>query len=143
MGLVQNLKKTLKNMVGKVLVELSSHYIKQRAKQTLKRRDNSLIITSSQKPLTAERLPTTIATSLTGTSEKIIMENMTTEDIVSYVRDWSIDRIHSLSDDNRHNTPSDYLNAVSIAEEFDEWIDIDDECTLETLDILILQSYKS
>ena len=42
MGLVQNLKRTLTNWVDKILVELSCLYIKQVAKQTSKKQDNSL-----------------------------------------------------------------------------------------------------
>ncbi|BCU96403.1 MAG: hypothetical protein CM15mV12_1640 [uncultured marine virus] len=37
MGLVQNLKKRLNSLVDKILVELSYHYIIQKAKQTTKR----------------------------------------------------------------------------------------------------------
>jgi hypothetical protein len=40
---------------------------------------------------------------------------------VVQVREWCIDRIHDLSESN---DVKDYLNAVSIAEEFDEWINI-------------------
>jgi len=116
MGLVRNLKKTLTNMAERVLVELSYHYIKQRAKQTSKRRDNSSRITYSQSPLTTESQCSTIATSSTGTSEKIIME--TAIEPVVQVRDWAIDRIESLHGQDRHK------NAVALAAEFDEWLDI-------------------
>jgi hypothetical protein len=40
---------------------------------------------------------------------------------VSYVREWSIDRIHELAESE--NT-EDYLNAIAISEEFDEWINL-------------------
>jgi len=40
---------------------------------------------------------------------------------VPYVREWCIDRIHHLAD---HGGVEDQLNALSIAEEFDEWINI-------------------
>jgi hypothetical protein len=132
MGLVRNLKKTLSNLAEKILVELSYHYIKQRAKQTLKRQDNSLEIMSSQKDLTTERQGTTIATSSTGTSEKIIMETMT-EPVVQ-IRDWSIDRIHHLAD---AGGVENQFNAVAIAEEFDEWINIPDGA--RELDYLCLE----
>jgi hypothetical protein len=114
MGLVQNLKKILSNTAEKILVELSYHYIKQRAKQTLKRQDNSSEIMSSQKDLTTERRVTTIATSSTGTSEKIIMET-TTEDLVAYVRGWSLDRAADMSIDKE--------DARAILAEFYEWIE--------------------
>jgi hypothetical protein len=37
------------------------------------------------------------------------------------VRDWAIDRIHELSD---QDDPFNYLNALAIADEFEEWIHI-------------------
>jgi hypothetical protein len=119
MGLVQNLKKILSNLVDKILVELSYHYIKQRAKQILRRPDDSSPIMSSSNPLTTENQPSTIATFSTDTSEKIIME--TTIEPVVQIRDWSIDRIHHLADTGNIEQQ---LNAVAIAEEFDEWINL-------------------
>ena len=114
MGLVRNLEKTLTNWAEKILVELSYHYIKQRAKQTLRRPDNSSTTMSSQNPLTTECQPSTIATSSTGTSEKIIM-NATTEDIVAHVRSWSLDRAADMSVSKE--------DARAILAEFYEWID--------------------
>jgi len=118
MGLVQNLKKTLSNLVDKILVELSYHYIKQRAKQTLRRPDDSSPTMSLRKDLTMETQPSTIATSSTGTSEKIIMETQT-EPVVQ-VREWAIKKIELLHDADRHK------NAKALAAEFDEWINIPD-----------------
>ena len=114
MGLVRNLKKTLTNWAEKILVELSYHYIKQRAKQTLRRPDDSSTIMSLQNPLTTEDQHSTIATSSTGTSEKIIMET-TTEDIVAHVREWSLDRAADMSIDKE--------DARAILAEFYEWIE--------------------
>ena len=114
MGLVRNLKKTLTNWAEKILVELSYHYIKQRAKQTLRKRDNSSLTMSSQNPLTVEDQPSTIAISSTGTSEKIIMET-TTEDIVAHVRSWSLDRAADMSIGKE--------DARAILAEFYEWIE--------------------
>jgi len=114
MGLVRNLKKTLTNLVEKILVELSYHYIKQRAKQTLRRPDDSLPIMFSPNPLTTESQRSTIATSSTGTSEKIIMAT-TTEDIVAHVRTWSLDRAADMSVDKE--------DARAILAEFYEWIE--------------------
>ena len=126
MGLVRNLKKTLSNLVEKILVELSYHYIKQRAKQTLRRPDNSSLTVCSQKPLTAELLPTTIATSSTGTSEKTTMV-MTTEDIVGHVREWSLDRAADMDVDKD--------DARAILAEFYEWIEPDgDELEIVSLE---------
>ena len=106
-------------MVGRILRALFYHYIKQRAKLTSKKPDNSSPTTSSPSPLTTEPQPTTIATSSTDTSEKIIME--TTIEPVVQIRDWSIDRIHHLADTGNIEQQ---LNAVAIAEEFDEWINL-------------------
>jgi hypothetical protein len=114
MGLVRNLKKTLSSLAEKILVELSYHYIKQRAKQTSKRRDNYSSTESSQNPLTTECQHTTIATSSTGTSEKIIM-TATTEDIVAHVRGWSLDRAADMSINKD--------DARAILAEFYEWIE--------------------
>jgi len=118
MGLVQNLKKILTES-GKIILQgLLSHYIKQRAKQTSKKQDNFSSITYSQRDLTTEPQSTTIATSLTDTSEKIIMQT-TTEDIVSHVREWSIDRA-SNKNVNRED-------ARAILAEFYEWIEPEGE----------------
>jgi hypothetical protein len=114
MGLVRNLKKTLTNLAEKILVELSYHYIKQRAKQTLRRPDDSSPIMSSPNPLTAENQRSTIATSSIGTSEKIIMET-TTEDIVAHVRTWSLDRAADMNINKE--------DARAILAEFYEWIE--------------------
>ena len=105
-------------MVGRILRALFYRYIKQRAKQTLKRRDNSSFTTSSQKDLTTERQDTTIATSSIGTSEKIIM-NVTTEDIVAHVREWSLDRAADMDVDKD--------DARAILAEFYEWIEPEDD----------------
>ncbi len=114
MGLVRNLKKTLTNWAEKILVELSYHYIKQRAKQTLRRPEDSSPIMSSPNPLTAENQRSTIATSSIGTSEKIIMET-TTEDIVAHVRSWSLDRAADMNINKE--------DARAILAEFYEWIE--------------------
>jgi hypothetical protein len=114
MGLVRNLKKTLIDLAEKILVELSYHYIKQRAKQTSKRPDNSFSTMFSRNPLTKEDQRSTIATSSTGTSEKTIM-NATTESIVAHVREWSLDRAADMTIDKE--------DARAILAEFYEWIE--------------------
>ena len=118
MGLVQNLKKTLTNWAERILVELSYHYIKQVAKQTSKRRDNSSSMEFSPNLLTTESQGTTIATSSADTSEKTTM-NTTTEEIVGHLREWSLERAadKSVSRDD----------ARAIIEEFCEWIDPEDD----------------
>ena len=91
MGLVQNLKRTLTNWADKILVELSCLYIKQVAKQTSKKQDNSLHTESLPNHLTQEDLPTTIVTSSADTSERITMEK-TTETLVGEITEWAMDR---------------------------------------------------
>lgn len=126
MGLVQNLKKTLTNLAEKILVELSYHYIKQRAKQTTKRRDNFSSTMSSPKDLTMENQHSTIQMSCPDTSEKITMAT-TTEDIVAHVREWSLDRAADMSIDKE--------DARAILAEFYEWIEPDgDELEIVSLE---------
>ena len=132
MGLARNLKRILTKLADKILVELSYHYIKQRAKQTSKRRDNYSSTESSQNPLTTEYQHTTIATSSTGTSEKIIME--TQIEPVVQIREWAIKKIETLT---QHGNAIDQLNALAIIDEFDEWINIPDGT--DELDYLCLE----
>jgi hypothetical protein len=54
---------------------------------------------------------------------------------VVQVRDWSIDRIHQLSESD---SLEDYMNAVSIASEFDEWINIPDN--ISELDYMYIKT---
>ena len=117
MGLVRNLKKTLTNLAEKILVELSYHYIKQRAKQITRRQDNSLFTMSSSNLLTMENQHSTIRMSSPDISEKTIM-NATTEDIVAHVRTWSLDRAADMS------IPKE--DARAILAEFYEWIEPED-----------------
>ena len=116
-------------MVGRILRALFYHYIKQRAKQTLKRPDNSSSTTSSQKPLTTEGKGTTIATSSTGTSEKTTME--TQIEPVVHIRDWAIEKINLLHEADRHR------NAKALAAEFDEWINLPEG--VDEIDYLCLE----
>ena len=124
MGLVQNLKKKFNKWVDITLAELCSAYIKQLAKQTSKKRGNSLSMVSSPSHLTTERRSTTIVTSSPDTSEKIIMKLDKTDDIVDQVRDWSVDKIEAaeLVGDK-----------IALYAEFEEWIELDDETAIEIL----------
>ena len=131
MGLARNLKRTLTKLAEKILVELSYHYIKQRAKQTLRRPDDSSPIMSSQNPLTAESQRSTIATSSTDTSEKITMETQIESQSVAQVRDWAIQKIELLHEADRHK------NARALAAEFDEWINLPED--KEELEYLCLE----
>ena len=119
MGLVQNLKKILKRLVieyfSKEKFFLST---KQKGEQISKKQDNSLSTEFSQNRLTQEDLSTTIVTSSADTSERIIMEK--TIETLPIIREWSLDRIHQLADGDIEAQ----FDAVAIAEEFDEWINI-------------------
>ena len=118
MGLVRNLKKTLTNWAERILVELSYHYIKQVAKQTSKRQNNSSSMESSPSPLTTESQNTIIATFSADTSEKTTM-NITTENIVAHVRDWSLERVADKSISRE--------DARAVLAEFYEWIEPEDD----------------
>jgi len=130
MGLVQNLKKRLGRWAEKILVELSYLYILQKEKQTLKKPDNSLQMEFLQSPLTTEHQSTIIATSSQGTSEKIIMELKTTEDIVAHTREWAIDKIEEaeLCGDK-----------IALYAEFGDWIDLEE---IEELEIVSIEELK-
>ena len=131
MGLVRNLKKRFNNWVDVTLAELCSAYITQLARQTTKKRDNSLQTTYSQSPLTTERQSTTIVTSSQDTSEKTIMKLDTTDDIVAQVRQWSIDKVESAESIG---------NKDAIYKEFEEWIELDD---VDELEIVCLEKEDS
>ena len=126
MGLVQNLKKKFNNWVDRTLAELSLAYIKQLAKQTSRKRDNSLLTESSPSLLTMERQSTTIVTSSPDTSEKIIMKLDTTDEIVAHAREWAIDKVESaeLVGDK-----------IALYAEFEDWIELDDVENLEIISI--------
>ena len=127
MGLVQNLKKRLGRWAEKILVELSYHYIIQRAKQTSRKPDNSLHTEFLQSNLTTAHQSTIIATSSQGTSEKITME-MTTDDIVAYTREWAISKVDE----------SESIGAKdAIYKEFEEWIEVEDDD--EDVELLVLE----
>ena len=127
MGLVRNLKKRLNNLADKVLAELSYLYILQKAEQTTKKQDNYSITKSLQSPLTTEHRSTIIVTSSQDTSEKIIMKLDTTDEIVSHVRAWSIDKLE---------TAKTIGDKDAIYKEFEEWIELDD---IEELEIMSLE----
>ena len=131
MGLLKNLKKRFNNWVDITLAELCSAYITQLAKQTTKKRNNSLLTESSPNLLTMERQSTTIVTSSQETSEKIIMKLDTTDDIVAQVRQWSIDKVESAESIG---------NKDAIYKEFEEWIELDD---VDELEIVCLEKEDS
>ena len=127
MGLVQNLKKKLNRWAERILVDLSYHYIIQKAKLTTKKQDNFLLTESSPKPLTTEPQSTTIVTSSQDILERTTMELKTTEDIVAHVREWAIDKIEEAPLCGEK---------IALYEEFGEWIDLED---IEELEIVSLE----
>ena len=131
MGLLRNLKKKFNNWVDITLAELSSAYIKQLAKQTTKKRDNSLSTESSQNHLTTERQSTTIVTSSLDTSEKIIMKLDTTDEVVAHIREWSIDKI---------DEAELVGDKIALYAEFEDWIELDD---VEEIEIVSLEPKKN
>ena len=135
MGLAQNLKRILNDWVDKTLVALSSAYIKQLAKQTLKKQDNSSSTESSPNPLTQEDLHTTIATSSAGTSEKTIM--METEEIVADVRQWAIDKVQEYN----HQGIERIYDQMALMAEFDEWFDPQEDLEVISLDEISKDQY--
>jgi len=80
-----------------------------------------------QSNLTTEHQSTIIATSSQDISEKITMEK-TSDDLVVEAREWSMNKINS-------DIPME--NVKAIYEEFQEWIDIDEDD--EDLEILSLE----
>ena len=132
MGLAQNLKRILNDWVDKTLVALSSAYIKQLAKQTSRKQDNSSSTESSPNPLTQEDLPTTIATSSAGTSEKTTM--METEEIVAKINEWAMDRFLE---------PLPTKDCLAIYQEFQEWMEPHGEdLEVITLDEITEEEYE-
>ena len=135
MGLARNLKKTLSAWGDKILVELSCHYIKHLAKQTLKKPDSSSPTGYSPNHLTQVDLPTTIVTSSAGTSEKTIM--METEEIVADVRQWAIDKVEEY---NGKGVDRIY-DQMAIMAEFDEWFDPKEDLEVISLDEISKDQY--
>ena len=137
MGLVQNVKKTLNDLVNTILVELSSAYIKQLAKQTLKKQDNSSFMESSLNPLTREDQHITIATSSAGTSEKTTM--METEEIVLRIREWAINKVQEYNSEGIDRI----YDQMAIMDEFDEWFDPKLDIEVVTLDEITEEEYDN
>ena len=126
MDRLKNLRKKFNNWLDITLAELCSAYIKQLAKQTSKKRDNSSSMESLPNNLTMVHPDTIIATSSQDISEKITMDQVMTEDIVSHIRDWSIDKIEdaTLVGDK-----------IALYAEFEEWIEIEEEDDIEIVSL--------
>ena len=133
MGLLKNLKKRFNNWVDVTLAELSSAYIKQLAKQTSRKRDNCSSMEFSPNNLTMGHQSITIVTSYPDTSEKIIMEPTTTEDIVLNVKNWAEERLEQAESIGAKD---------AIYKEFEEWIEVDEDTTdLEIMSLEPLEEY--
>ena len=124
MGLVQNLKKKFNNWVNKILAELSYHYIIQKAKQTSRKQDNSSSKEFLPSHLTTEHRSITTVTSSLDTSEKTITILDDTDKTVDQIREWSINKIANIEPVG---------SKFAIYEEFEEWIELDDEESIEIL----------
>ena len=124
MGLVQNLKKKFNNWVNKILAELSYHYIIQKARQTSRKPDNSSSKEFLPSHLTTEHRSITTVTSSLDTSEKTITILDNTDKMVDNIREWSIHKIASIEPVG---------SKFAIYEEFEEWIELDDEESIEIL----------
>tara|TARA_B100000686_G_C16131140_1_gene637463 strand:- start:273 stop:533 length:261 start_codon:yes stop_codon:yes gene_type:complete len=75
----------------------------------------------------------TIVTSSPDTSEKIIMEPTTTEDIVLNVKNWAEERLEQAESIGAKD---------AIYREFEEWIDVDDDAIdLEIMSLEPLEEY--
>ena len=119
MGLVRNLRKKFNDWVDITLAELCSAYITQLAKQTSKKRANSLSMECLQNNLTMAHQSTIIATSSQDTSEKTTLEPT---EPVAQIRNWAIDRLET----------ADSIGAkAAIYEEFEDWIELEDKEEIE------------
>ena len=119
MGLVRNLKKKFNNWVDITLAELCSAYIKQLAKQTSRKQDNSSSMECLPNNLTMVHPDTIIAISSQDTSEKITSEEI---EPVAQIRQWALERLES----------AESIGAkAAIYEEFEDWIELDDKDEVE------------
>ena len=119
MGLVRNLRKKFNDWVDVTLAELCSAYIKQLARQTSKRPDNSLPTECLQNNLTMAHQSTIIATSSQDISEKTTLEPT---EPVAQIRNWAIDRLE---------TAESIGAKAAIYEEFEDWIELEDKEEIE------------
>jgi len=132
MGLVQNLKKKFNDWVDRNLAEISSAYIKQQAKQTTKKRNNSSATMSSQKHLMTEHQPITTVTSSPDISERIILGE--TDEVVAHITQWAKKKLE---------------DAVTIGEkdalyrEFEEWIELHDEDECDIISVEFEESEQT
>ena len=119
MDRLRNLRKKFNDWVDVTLAELCSAYITQLAKQTSKKRANSLSMECLQNNLTMAHQSTIIVTSSQDTSEKTTLEPT---EPVAQIRNWAIDRLET----------ADSIGAkAAIYEEFEDWIELEDKEEIE------------
>jgi len=119
MGLVRNLKKKFNNWVDITLAELCSAYIKQLAKQTSRKQNNSLPTEFLQNNLTMAHQSTIIATSSPDISEKITSEEI---EPVAQIRNWAMERLEAAETVGAKD---------AIYKEFEDWIELEDKEEIE------------
>ena len=124
MALAQNLKKILNDWVDRILAELSLAYIQHLGKQTSRKRDNSSSKEFLPSHLTTEHRSITTVTFSQDTSEKTITILDKTDEMVDNIREWSINKIAKIEPVG---------SKFAIYEEFEEWIELDDEESIEIL----------
>ena len=114
----------------KILLELFSQYIKQRAKLIMRKQDNSLSTTSSLSPLTTETQHSIIAISCQDTSEKTTMNSIQLHQLCKEGVDNIIDRMHDLCAEGRAG------DAAALYEEIQDWIIQKDELEVMSLEYI-------
>ena len=124
MALAQNLKKILNDWVDRILAELSLAYIQHLGKQTLKKQGNSSSKEFLPSHLATEHRSITTVTFSQDTSEKTITILDDTDKMVDRIREWSINKIAKIEPVG---------SKFAIYEEFEEWIELDDEESIEIL----------
>ena len=124
MALAQNLKKILNDWVDRILAELSLAYIQHLGKQTLKKQGNSSSKEFLPSHLATEHRSITTVTSSQDTSEKTITILDDTDKMVDNIREWSINKIANIEP---------VRSKFAIYEEFEEWIELDNEESIEIL----------
>jgi hypothetical protein len=127
MDLARNLKKILLSLANRISVETSYPYTERKEKQTTKKPGNSSFRESFPNLLTIKPQHTIMETSSEDTTEKTTMKKMETEDIISHIRDWSIDKVKEVSEKS-------VSDANAIYREFEEWIEIEKDFEVISLE---------
>ena len=83
-------------------------------------------------PLTTGLHSSTIATFSVGTTEKTIMAEKTTEELVKMVNDWAVQRIEDMVKSS-DTTQRQVQDALALADEFQEWFEDDGSPDIEIM----------